>query len=618
MKKAKKTRRKAAKPSGKRPSSGDKHAAETAWQTRRACCVLFDFVPMGIWLADMDGNLLDANHWMQRMTGYSLAEMKRKGLASTFYEEAAFARLLEYMRRRGGVSGLEALMKRKDSRPYWVVLDANVVELDGRRVFLAAQRHFSDERFNRNMVLFQREIIETMQAGLVIVRKSDGLITYANPQLEKMFGYDRGEMERKPGRILYAPKPGKSQREIFDELVEVLSKRGSWAGDIENIRKDGSVFWSNAVVSTLMSPWENEVWAWLFADITKRKKAESALRESEREYRTLVESVPVGIYRTTPDGQILLANSALVNMLGYSSFEELSSRNLERKGFEPGYSRKWFKETVEREGSVKGIESGWLTRDGSRVNVVESAAVVRDKGGNVLFYEGIVEDVTEQRLARDELRRAQAKLVRARDEERRRLAVELHDSVGQGLIALQLEIQSIVAAERDADPERLKQCEEVAARCVLLAQEVRQIGHGLYPPTLESLGLLPSLRELLGACDAVGVGVDLQCCDALQTSRLPSDVEISLFRIAQEAVNNALRHSKARHLDVKLDYREGLVTLAIVDNGIGFDVDSAGGEGLGLNSMRERAEAIGGALEITSRKGKTSVEVTAPAMLRET
>ncbi|HEX3034854.1 MAG TPA: PAS domain S-box protein [Thermodesulfobacteriota bacterium] len=150
--------------------------------------------------------------------------------------------------------------------------------------------------------------------------------------------------------------------------------------------------------------WVNVV---LRDEVAERKKAEGALRESEERYKNLFENVPIGIYRTTPDGRILMANPALVKMLGYSSFEDLASCNLESKEwFGPTYLRSRFKELVEREGEVKGLESIWSRYDGSHIFVRENARAVKDEGGRVLYYEGTVEDITERERAEEALQKS--------------------------------------------------------------------------------------------------------------------------------------------------------------------------------------------------------------------
>ena len=134
-------------------------------------------------------------------------------------------------------------------------------------------------------------------------------------------------------------------------------------------------------------------------DITKRKKAEQFLHNAEERFRTIFENTIVGLYRTTPDGRILLANPALVKMMGYESFEELAKLNLEKDGLDSSTPRSLFKQRIEKESRVIGLESVWIRHDGTRLFVCESAYAVKDNQGNILYYEGTAEDITERRKA---------------------------------------------------------------------------------------------------------------------------------------------------------------------------------------------------------------------------
>ncbi len=140
-----------------------------------------------------------------------------------------------------------------------------------------------------------------------------------------------------------------------------------------------------------------------------RRRAEEALRESEERYRNLFENAQIGIYRTTPEGSILMANPALIQMLGYSSFEELALRNLEREGFEPSYPRSQFKELMESQSEVIGLEAAWTRKDGSVVFVRENAKAIRDERGAVLYYEGMVEDISKRKRVEEALKESEDK-----------------------------------------------------------------------------------------------------------------------------------------------------------------------------------------------------------------
>jgi len=139
----------------------------------------------------------------------------------------------------------------------------------------------------------------------------------------------------------------------------------------------------------------------------KQQRTEEALRESEERFRDVFDNSMVGLYRTTPGGDILMANPALLRMLGYSSFEELAQRNLEEEGYEPEHPRSVFKQRIESEGQVVGLEAAWTRRDGRPLFVRESVRAIRDQTGNTLYYEGTVEDVTKRKRAEEALRESE-------------------------------------------------------------------------------------------------------------------------------------------------------------------------------------------------------------------
>ncbi|MGO9096037.1 MAG: PAS domain S-box protein [Bryobacteraceae bacterium] len=145
-------------------------------------------------------------------------------------------------------------------------------------------------------------------------------------------------------------------------------------------------------------------------DATSRQRAEQALEKSEASYRDLFENTPIGIYRTTPDGRILMANPALLEMLGYCSLEELAARNLEQEGYAPTYDRGQFLAAFEGGGEVKGQETVWVRRDGTKMLIRENARAVRDGDGAVICFEGTIEDVTGRKRTEEALRQANSML----------------------------------------------------------------------------------------------------------------------------------------------------------------------------------------------------------------
>ena len=136
----------------------------------------------------------------------------------------------------------------------------------------------------------------------------------------------------------------------------------------------------------------------LLSDCSNRKKIEEDLKESEQKFKSLYENATIGLYRTSPEGEILMANNALIKLLGFNSFTELVSRNLEEDGFNPLYPRQKFKDLLNREGEIKNFESSWITKLGSEIYLRESAKNIKNEKGEVIYYEGTVEDITPGKL----------------------------------------------------------------------------------------------------------------------------------------------------------------------------------------------------------------------------
>ena len=193
----------------------------------------------------------------------------------------------------------------------------------------------------------------------------------------------------------------------------LLETKTRQAGELKMLRKDGTPFYahlegrgifdregnfSNFIIITIL-------------DITQQKRLEEELRESEKQYKDLFQNSPTGIYRTTPDGRILMANPALIRMLGYSSFDDLAAHNLEKEGgFQPVHYRKHFKELLDQKDEVIGLESQWVKLDGTFIFIRENARAIRGEDGAVLYYEGTVEDITVRKQTEEALRENLAQL----------------------------------------------------------------------------------------------------------------------------------------------------------------------------------------------------------------
>jgi two-component system sensor histidine kinase UhpB len=204
-----------------------------------------------------------------------------------------------------------------------------------------------------------------------------------------------------------------------------------------------------------------------------------------------------------------------------------------------------------------------------------------------------------------------ARLIGAQEAERSRVARELHDDVGQQTALLEIDLELLGESASRGSPDLRKDVENALDRTRTIARTVRDLSHRLHPPALRLIGpaaALASLRREFGKSNVV-VTLDHQNIP----SELPQDVTLCVFRITQEALRNAVTHGAARAVSITLTGGETGLTLVIADDGVGFDVNSVSEHGLGLTSMRERLEPLGGMLKIRSRSGAgTRLEVTVP------
>ncbi len=252
----------------------------------------------------------------------------------------------------------------------------------------------------------------------VITIDSQGRVLEWNPSSEATFGYSRDEVLGRDLADLIVPPAlrGAHRRGLAHYMATgdgpVLDKRI----EISAVRADGSELPVELAITTIRLEGGPPLFTATLRDISERKQAEKTLRDREEQYRLLFENATHGIYRTTPDGRILLANPALLEMLGYDSLEQLAARNLEADGTEATYERADFKARLEAAGELRGLEAAWERCDGQKILVRENAHLVRDAEGRPLFYEGSVEDITARKEAEEALRRAHEELRRAHEE----------------------------------------------------------------------------------------------------------------------------------------------------------------------------------------------------------
>jgi PAS domain S-box-containing protein len=354
-------------------------------------------------------------------------------------------------------------------------------------------------------------------------------------------------------------------------------------------------------------------------DITARREAEAALRESESRFRELIENAPVAIGISRP-GEADYRNRAHVRMFGFEDAGELVGRSFSDQ-IAPRFRNEVTERALPRKRALPAeteFESVGVRKDGTEFPFRATVTVVNfaDGPASVAFLTDITAQKDyEQKLGDShlKLRNLATHLLSAREAERKNVAREIHDELGQYLTALKMDLRWIEKRLRSSD---LGILEKIRATSGLASQAiniVHRIASDLRPVMLDDLGL-PAAIEWLGGEFSRRSGISCDTEVTIHGSRIGGNSATVLFRIVQESLNNVGRHSRASHTSVLLRETDGRLEIIVEDNGIGITAEQAAGStSFGLIGMRERVEGLGGELMVQGLKGKgTTVHVTVP------
>ena len=472
-----------------------------------------------------------------------------------------------------------------------------------------------------------RAVVEN-QTEFIVRWKADGMRTFANEAYCRYFGITQ---EQATSSSFLALVAAEDRPAIEAKIARLMSGSVKSETEIHRVIKpDGTIGWQEWVDQAIYDQDGVVIECQSVGrDVTLRVQAEEALRESEAIYRQAIEVAGAVPYRQTyattrQPAHTDFVGAGIFNITGYQPEEfrvelwDTLVQEMHTLDELAGFSR---------DEAVRKVRSGELpvwkceyrirARDGTTRWVFESAVELRDEHGISFGSIGMFQDITEHKRAEERLRELTRRLVASQEEERKRIAQELHDELGQALTAISLDLGGIEKAlpegtnpalrERVADARTL--ADEVDERISELALDLR-------PSLLDDLGLLPTLKWYLNRySQRLGIQVELDTKGL--DDRLPGEVEVTLYRVIQEALTNIARHAQARSVRMSLDRREGGVRALIQDDGRGFDVrekqDAASVDGLGLLGIKDRVSTLGGRAEIQSFAGEgTRIDVEIP------
>lgn len=448
-----------------------------------------------------------------------------------------------------------------------------------------------------------RTVFEQAHDAIIVFAPEQEIVLDVNQRACEIYGFARSEFIGMSLEML-SKNPARGKEKVKQTLG---------IGDYLNFetvqyRKDESEMFLEINASKILYQ-GRQVIITINRDVTGRKQAEDALRASEEKFRSVTQTALDAIVSADSSDRIVSWNNGAEIMFGYSETEALGQS---LAMLMPEQHREAYCKALERY-RVMGAESRVAERKvelyGLRKNGAEfplELSLSTWKAEGEFFYSGILRDITERVQAKEARIHLQQRLLTAQEEERRRISRELHDRMGQHLPALMLGLKALENAGREPPPaDLLPRLQDLAAG---IARDVHDMSRDLRPMALDDFGLQVALKHYAEEwSERHKITVDFHA-DVLTKERLAPQIEITLYRVAQEALTNIVKHSNARHASVILERRPADITLLVEDDGQGFNVEAVMEtpvihRRLGLLGMQERVTLAGGTLKIESDAG---------------
>lgn len=447
-----------------------------------------------------------------------------------------------------------------------------------------------------------RSVFRDAGIGMAIVSPG-GVFLAGNGSFCKFIGYTEAELLGKNVQSLTHP----DDWPMFSRRLDQALADGSSFRGVEKrcVHKSGKVLHGECSGSLIRNAQGQGLYFIAeVLDITERKRANQTLLESEQRFRLVANTAPVLIWMAGTDKLCNFFNKCWLDFTGRSIEEELGEgwatgvHPADRERCLGLYSRA-FDARADFE-----MEYRLRRYDGKYRWVVDYGVPRIESDGTFCGYIGSCVDITDRKLNAESLEELSGRLIAAQEEERSRIARELHDDFSQRLALLGIGLSRLWKKRPESEEEERAVVRELWTRSQEISSDVHRLSHQLHSSKLQHVGLVPAL---MGLCEEIGekYGIQVQFADCGIPSEIPKDVALCLFRVTQEALNNVVKHSRAKEAKVELCKTRNEIRLQVVDAGAGFDVELTGTDaGIGLVGMRERLRLVGGRISVLSAPGR--------------
>jgi len=497
----------------------------------------------------------------------------------------------------------------------------------------------------------------------IISKNLDGVVTSWNKSAERIFGYTAGEAIGQQITLIVPPERRNEEAELLERL-----RRGERINRFQTVRKakDGTRISVSLTISPVRDGAGRAIGASTVArDVTAQRRAVQALQESEERFRAMVETNPECVNVVAADGTLLHMNSGGVRVLGGDTDEVVVGKCVYDMISEQ--HRDKFRAFNERvcAGEKGSLEFEVIGFDGRRRQMETHAAPMRNTDG-AMVHLAVTRDVSARKQAQErerhlmaqsvaatkhneesyrrltqtldaqvrartrevearnaevtrqaaQLRELSWRLLRTQDDERRHIARELHDSAGQTLTVMGMDLAQLIDKAERLAPELLADAQVVEQSLRQLQQEIRTTSYLLHPPLLDDIGLASALSWYVGGlAERTSLGITLDIAEDF--GRLPREMELVVFRTVQECLTNIHRHSGSKTALIRVARHPDRITVAVEDRGTGMSRETlkrlrSGGSGVGIAGMHERLRQFGGALSVDSDSSGTQIRMKIP------
>ena len=565
---------------------------------------------------DASGTVTDWNKGAEWLFGYSAKEAIGQNvsfLAPTDRPDEV-QRNLKKVVNGDGVKPYETVRRRKDGNEIDVSLTVSPI-FDAEDCIVGAaaiarditERKRAEEAVRESEIQYRR-IVETTNEGVWLL-DSKLHTSYVNRQMAEMLGYEPREMVGRSVFDFYFPPDVERKKQALSRRQQGVREQL----DERLQRRDGSELWVRmAATPVFKDNGEFDGAMAMMSDITEGKLAEEALRQSEERLRLAAQAGKMYAYEWDVATDVLVRSAQYVTILGVTEPKRFTRQQFLSK-IHPDDRPKFVAAIAElTPANPVGEVTYRVLLPSGTVWLKNSGRAFFDGEGRMLRVIGMVADVTDHKQTEEALSGMTRKLVEAQEQERARIARELHDDISQRLALLAVELGQVQEDRPDLPFDILYRMHDLREQTTQISTDVQALSHDLHSSQLEYLGVVAGMKSW---CRQFGEkqGIQIDCGHDVQ-SILPPEIGLCLFRVLQEALHNAAKHSGVKRIDVQLREAAGEIHLIVRDSGRGFDVETVKqGKGLGLTSMRERVRLVNGSIAIESKlTGGTTIRVSVP------